>query len=198
LRYYGGRRSRVAVSEIIGAMLAIAMTLIAGAAAWGFVISQASSSEGALNANAVGTNNFLGEHFGVVDMYFGTSSSASFMVYNTGTLTYQTFSVRLFGSGGTVNVLFNYTQNAQGVKTDYVYDLRSSLSSKCKTAASSYESPALSATTVKATNEGLFTLTVPPASANCPSYGNTWSSGHAYTVVVTGFYGNVVTYSQKD
>ena len=43
-----GNRRRVAASEAIGAMLAIAMTLIAGAAAWGFVRSQAGNSEGAL------------------------------------------------------------------------------------------------------------------------------------------------------
>ena len=180
-------------------MLAIAMTLIAGAAAWGFVNSQAGASEGALQNNAVATNNLLSEHFAVVDMYFGTTTSTTFMLYNTGSLTYQTYSVRLYGSGGNINLLFNYTQSG-AVKTNYVYDLRSTLASKCKTAAASYESPSpgyISGTTVKVSNSQFFTLTIPPTTSNCPSFGNTWTVGNTYTIVVTGLYGNVVTFSQQ-
>jgi len=177
--------------------MAIAITLVAGAAAWGFVRTQAATSEGALQNNAVNTNNLLSEHFGVVDMYFGTTTSATFWVYNTGSLTYQTFSVRLYGSAGLINIFYNYTMSG-GVKTDQVYDLRSALASKCKTAASSYESPLITATTVKTSNAQFYTLTIPPTTSNCPSFGNTITSGVTYTVVVTGSYGNVVTYSQTD
>lgn len=178
-------------------MLAIAITLVAGAAAWGYVRGQAGSSELALQNNAVGTNNLLSEHFGVVDMYFGTTTSVTFWVYNTGSVTYQTYSVRFYGSGGNINLLFNYTQSG-GVKTDQVYDLRSGLLTKCKTAASTYEAPSIAATSVKTTNAQLFTLTIPPTSGSCPSFGNLITSGHTYTVVVTGLYGNVITYSQTD
>jgi flagellin-like protein len=197
LRYYGPNRSRRAASEVIGAILAISITLVAGAAAWGYVRAQAGASETALQGSAVNTNNLLSEHFGVVDMYFGTSTSATFWVYNTGSLTYQTFSVRLYSSTASVNLLFNYTQSG-GVKTDQVYDLRSALANKCKTAASSYETPAIAATTVKITNAQFFTLTIPPTSGSCPSFGQTITAGTTYTVVVTGIYGNVVTYSQTD
>ncbi len=177
-------------------MLAIAMTLIAGAATWGYVNSQAGNSENAMQNNAVATNDMLSEHFAVVDMYFGTTTSATFWVYNTGSLTYQTFSVRLYGSGGNINVLFNSTQSG-GVKTDYVYDLRSTLATKCKTAAASYETPSVSATTVRVTNAQFFTLTIPPTASNCPSFGNTFTVGNTYTVVVTGIYGNAVSFSQQ-
>ena len=197
LRTYSANRGRRAASETIGAVLAIAITLVAGAAAWGYVRGAAGSSESALQNGASNTNNLLSEHFGVVDMYFGTTTSATFWVYNTGALTFQTFSVRLYGPSGTVNLLFNYTQSG-GVKTDYVYDLRSGLNTKCKTAASSYETPSLTGTTAKSTNALMFTLTIPPTLSNCPSFGNTWTSGNTYAVVVTGIYGNVVTYSQKD
>jgi len=148
-------------------MLAIAMTLIAGAAAWGFVNSQAGASEGALQNNAVATNDMLSEHFAVVDMYFGTTTSTTFMLYNPGSLTYQTHSVRFYGSRGNVNLLFNYTQSGV-VKTNYVYDLRSTLASKCKTATASYESPSpgyISGTTVKLSNSQFFTLTIPPTTS---------------------------------
>jgi hypothetical protein len=212
LRYSGANRRRPAASETIGAMLAIAMTLIAGAATWGYVRSQAGASESALQTNAGATNNLLSEHFGVVDMYFSNSTasggacpggspapycSAVFWAYNTGSLTFQTFSVRLFGSAGLVNLLFNYTQSG-GTRTDYVFDLRSSPSTPCKTAAGSYETPSLTGTTVKTTYAQSFTLTIPPTQSNCPSFGKDFQSGTTYTVVVTGVYGNSATYSQTD
>jgi len=197
LRYYGANRKRPAVSDVIGAVLAIAITLVAGAAAWGYVRAQAGASETALQGNAVNTNNLLSEHFGVVDMYFGTTTSATFWVYNTGSLTYSIFSVRLYSSTSTVNLLYNYTV-AGGVKTDQVYDLRSNLATKCKTAAATYETPAITVTSVKVTNAQFFTMTIPPTSGSCPSFGQTITAGTTYTVVVTGIYGNVVTYSQTD
>jgi hypothetical protein len=178
-------------------MLAIAMTLVAGAAAWGFVNSQAGVSESALNSDGVATNDMLSEHFAVVDMYFGTTTSATFMVYNTGSLTFQIASVRLYDSAGLVNVL--YSSSGTGAsKTDYVYDLKSTLTTECKTAASTYESPSVTTTNVKVTNEELYTLTIPPTTTNCPSYGQTFAVGTTYTVVVTGLYGTVQTFSQQD
>ena len=119
-------------------MLAIAMTLIAGAAAWGFVRSQAGLSEGALNSNAVATNNMLSEHFAITTMYFGATTSTNvitFWVYNTGSLTFQIASVRLYDSAGLINLLYSSTGSGAS-KTDYVYDLKSRLTTQCKTAAS--------------------------------------------------------------
>jgi hypothetical protein len=175
-------------------VLAISITIIAGAAVWKYVRTQAGSSEIAV-ANSVPTdNNFLGEHFSVESMYF-SSSTATFWTYNTGSVSFQVYSVRIFGPSGTINLLFNYTQSGS-TKTDYVYDLRSSLSGNCKTAASSYESPSLSATLVKTTNAQTYALTIPSTQTNCPSYGSSFTSGNTYTVVVTRLYGNVITYSQ--
>ena len=201
MRYRGDRR-RVAASEIIGAMLAIAITLVAGAAAWGFVRSQAGASEGALNINAVATNNMLSEHFAITTMYFGSpnsTTSTTFWLYNTGSLTFQVYSVRLYDSAGLINLLYSSTGSG-GSKADYVYDLKSVLTTQCKTAASSYESPSVTTTNVKTTNEQFYTLTIPPTASSCPSYGQTFgvaASGTTYTVVVTGIYGNSVTFSQQ-
>ena len=187
---------RAGVSELIGAVLAIAMTLIAGAAAWGFINSQAGVSEGALQANAVANNNMLDEHFSITDMYFGSSTSATFLFYNTGTLTDQVQSVRIYDSSGLVNLFYNSTGTGAS-KADYVYDLKSTASGQCKTAATSYESPSLTLTTVKVTTEEFYTLTVPPTQGSCPSFGQTFTSTDTYTIVVTGIYGNSVTYSQE-
>ncbi len=211
LKYYRGSRRRVAASELIGAVLAIAITLVAGAAAWGFVQTQAGVSEGALNSNAAATNNLLGEHFAVVTMYFAATASTStvtFMLYNTGSVPDQIASVRLYDSAGLINVLYSSTGSGAS-KTDYVYDLRSSLSSQCKAAAfTSYESTpqgtSLTLTTVRTTNEQEYTLIIPPLnSGGCSgpqSYGQNFGvagSGTTYTVVVTGIYGNSVSFSQQ-
>jgi len=178
-------------------MLAIAMTLVAGAAAWGFVNSHAGVSEGALNSDAVATNDMLSEHFGVVDMYFGTTTTATFMVYNTGSLTFEIASVRLYDSADLVNVLYSSTGSGAS-KADYVYDLRSTLTTQCKTAASTYESPSVTKTTDKVTDEELYTLTIPPTTTNCPSFGQTFVVGTSYTLVVTGLYGTVQTFTEQD
>ena len=191
------RHGRRAASEAIGAVLAIAITLIAGTAAWSYVRNQAGASEVALQGGALNTNNYLSEHFTVPDMYYPSTTSMTFWVYNTGAVTYQAFSVRFYGStAGSVNLLFNFTQNGAGVKTDYVYDLTSSLATKCKLGAGSYETPSVSAALAKTTNAQLYTLTVPPALANCPSFGQTFVAGTTYTIIVTGIFGNVVTHSQ--
>ena len=179
-------------------MLTIAITIIGGAAVWGYVNIQAGTSERAVGNSYLTNNNFLGEHFAVEDMYFGTlpSSTATFWLYNTGSVFFTVFSVRVTVSGGAFNLQFNYTQSG-GTKTDYVYDLKSTLSSKCKTAASSYETPSLSGTQVKLTNAQWYTLTIPPTQTNCPSFGATFTTGNSYVIVVTGLYGNVVTYTQS-
>ena len=188
-----GRR-RVGVSELVGVVLTVGITIIAGAAVWGYVRIQANISENSLNNGVLVDNDFLSEHFNVETMYFGSTTSATFWVYNTGNVPFLTFSVRLYGPSGTFNLLYNYTVSGS-TKTDQVYDLKSGLASLCKTAASSYESPLLSTTAVKLTTAQTFTLTIPSTQSNCPSFGSTFASGSTYTVVVTGLYGNVVTYS---
>jgi len=174
------------------------MTLIAGAATWSYVRAQAGSSEGAILGSSLTNSNFLGEQFKVTDMTFASTTQASAWVYNLGTLTLSVFSIRLYDSAGLVNILYNYTQSGS-VKTDMVYDLRASSTyyySTCRLAGSSYETPLISSTTVKSTNVQTYALTIPSAISNCPSYGQTFTSGTTYTVVVTGLYGNVVTFYQ--
>lgn len=175
----------------------LAITIVGGAAVFGYVNTQAGVSE--LNyANSVGvTNDYLAENFKVIDLYFATSSQLGFWVYNTGHRNFQPFSVRLYDSAGQVNVLFNYTGTT--TKVDRVYDLRASSAyyySTCRLAGSSYESPTLSTVSAKIQNAQLLLLTIPPTTTNCPSYGKTYTTGTNYYIVVTGLSGNVVTYFQ--
>ena len=178
--------------------MTIAITLIAGAATWSFVRAQAGTSEKALQASALTNSNFLNENFKVTDMDFPSTTQNTVWVYNVGGATLQVFSIRLYDSAGLINILYNYTVS-NGVYTNRVFDLQAGSSyyhSTCRFAGATYESPTLSSTAVKITNTQTFALTIPPTTANCPSYGQTFTSGTTYTVVVTGLYGNVVTFYQ--
>jgi len=197
LRVSVASRKRAAISEQLGAVLLIAITISSGAAVFGYVNTQARVSE-ARYANSVGaTDNFLAENFKIIDMYFATSSQLGVWVYNIGATTYSPLSVRVYDSAGLINVLFNYTGTT--TKVDRVYDLKASPTfffSTCRATGSTYESPTLSTVLTKLQNAQLLLLTIPPTTTSCPSYGQTFATGTAYTVVVTGVFGNVVSYYQ--
>ena len=59
---------RRAVSELVGSIWAIAITLVAGAGVWAYVYTQAGASESAYSSSAGQTNNFLAEKFRVIAM----------------------------------------------------------------------------------------------------------------------------------
>lgn len=194
LRIVGAARRR-GISELVGSLLAIAMTLIAGAAVFGYVNSQAGVSEVAYG-NSVGANvGYLNENFKVIDMYFPSTTEVSFWLYNVGGGPLLLSSVRLYGTAGLVNLMFNFTQSG-GSSTNYAYDLLGS-SSGCKLTAASFESPALSGVDVKVQNGVLITLTIPGTASGCPSYGQTFNTGTTYDITVVGLYGYSVTYYQE-
>lgn len=198
MRFSRRATSRLGVSEVIGTLLTIAITLIAGAATWSYANSQAGVSETALLNSSLTSNNFLNEQFKVIGLTFASTTQVTFWAYNVGSVPLQFLSVRVSDSAGLVNMLYNYTKSGS-TKTDQVYDLKSTLASRCRLAGSGYESPTLTATTVKTTNAVTISLTIPNAQGSCssdPSYGQTFTSGTAYSLVITGLYGNVVTYSQ--
>ena len=180
-------------------MLAIGMTLLAGAAVFGYVNLQAGVSETAYGQSAGVVVNQMQEKFVVFDVSYPTSGCAgsncvSLWVYNTGYTNLLLTSIRVSGPSGTINVLYNYTTSG-GTKTNYVYDLRGT-STACKLASSSYESPTVSGVNDKISVTQLVTLTIPPTRAGCPSYGLTFVSGTTYTVTVLGYFGNIGTASQ--
>ncbi len=185
------------MSEQIGALILIAITVVAGAVVFGWVNTQARVSEARYAASVGNTDNFLAENFKVIDMYFATSSQLGIWVYNAGSTTFQPLSVRVSDNAGLINVLFNYTGTT--AKVDRVYDLKASSSyyfSTCRATGSSYESPTLSTVSAKVQNAQLLLLVIPPTTANCPSYGQTFATGTAYSLVVTGVFGNTFTFYQ--
>ncbi len=192
---FGRLSRRLAISEVVGSVLAIAITIIAGSGVWSYINSQAAVTETALGKGVGSTTGYISEQMKVIDLYYGSSTSTTMWLLNTGSATLQLFRIRLYDSAGLINIQFNYTLSGP-TKTDYVYDLRSSLASKCKTAASSYETPTISSYALKLLNAQSIQLTIPPVQLGCPSYGLLFVSGTTYTLVITGLNGNSVTYWQ--
>jgi len=184
---------RAGITPIISTVLLMGLTIVAAGVAWGSVNTQAGSSQLAYANGVASAINSLNEQFNIIDMYFGSSTSTTFWIFNTGSVYINIFQVRLYDSAGLVNILYNYTVSGS-VKTAYLYDLKSTLATKCKTAASSYESPAITTVSLGLSNGQSLQLTIPPTQSNCPSFGQTFTTGTTYTVVVTGLYGKTVTY----
>ena len=83
-------RHRLAISEILGSLIMLAITLIAGAAVFGFVNGQSSSSAQALGNSAASNINFLNEKEVVVSAAMINSSAARIWVYNNGQIDPET------------------------------------------------------------------------------------------------------------
>jgi flagellin-like protein len=114
------RRKRVAISELMGTLIMVAVTLIAGAAVFGWINGQAGSSESAYGQSVANNVNFLNERFTVVTESFSQSglscsggppapcNQMSFWVYNTGQVAFTLASVRIQSQSAVypLNVIF--------------------------------------------------------------------------------------------
>jgi flagellin-like protein len=112
------RHRRRAVSELVAAVLTIAITLVAGAALFGYINGQAAASENKLGAAAGGNANFLAEKFVVVQMGFSSScgspspNCAIVWLYNNGQVDLQLKWVHMYnGSRTGNNIPLNFTFN---------------------------------------------------------------------------------------
>lgn len=181
----GRRGRRLGISEIVGSVLAIALTIIAGSAVFGYVNAQANTTEKQYGSSVGATINYLQEQYGVVDISFTSSTQVTLYVYNYGRVPLSLVQAIVYNSTQAIYVVYTPTQVA------------STKPSVCTVAASlSNESPLLWST---ATNSGMnvtegyvstLTLTLPACS------GASFVSGTTYTVKLTGLYGNTVAYSQ--
>jgi flagellin-like protein len=174
---------RAGVSEVMAAVMTIAITLIAGFALFGYINGQAAASENKLGAAAGGNANFLAEKFVVVQMSFSTTCTgpsptcAIIWVYNNGQL----------GLGLQWIHLYNGTKTANNIPIDVTYTGTtgsSTLSGTCGTG-------------TEASPDFLFDLPplASPTSLNLflPS-GCSFTTGTTYYVNVLAQFGNQVVY----
>jgi len=177
-------RERPGISEVVGSLLAIAITVIAGAAVFGYVNTQAGVSERKYGNSVGATVQFLEERFVVVQLNY-TSSSVTLWLYNMGQINLSPVQVLVYNNGRSTYLLYNATKIISYKPTS------------CTTAASTtYENPLM---WNPKTGTGLsgpiqtvqkLTLTLPSCS------GASFASGTTYTASVLGVNGNVVVYSQ--
>jgi flagellin-like protein len=181
------RFHRRGISEVMAAVVTIAITLIAGAALFSYVNSQAGTSENSLGVANAANVNFLDERFVVADLGFGPgnplSSSLSFWIYNNGEVGLQVQQVLLYDQGPVHSLYFNFTNGSGTCDQSYV---------NCAAAPSCGGQGATTSPTIS----GAMTLIPPQASAaqftmTLPS-GCYFTLNTTYYVVVTGLYGNVV------
>lgn len=102
-------RKRSGISELVAAVLTIAITLIAGAALFGYVNGQAAASENRIGTANAANVNFLNEKFVVTDLAVVTDQhTANIWVYNNGNLTVNIRQIVLYdGTKNSLYVIFN-------------------------------------------------------------------------------------------
>ena len=169
----------------------IAITLVAGAAVFGFVNGQAGNSEKQYAQSAASNINYLNEHFVVVSVQFPTTCTggagrcAVLSIYNTGSasLTVQQISA----VGGSLNVIGTSTGTSGS----------NGATSCASTTGLTYSYINTSSSTV--TTGPIPNHVVPPATftLSVPS-GCSFSAGTSYTFQVLGLYGNTATYEITD
>jgi hypothetical protein len=177
-------RRTVGVSEVFGAVLALAITLVVGAATFGFVSTQATVSERQYG-NAVQANvESLQERFVLAQVSYA-SNSVTLYVYNNGQIADNFVHVEVYNTTSSkIDLLYD---------ANFVTDLNHP--GTCKVAATtSLVSPLLG------TSPSCFSVTTGSVSSiklTLPScYTGAFKAGFTYYFRVLGQYGNSVTYFQ--
>jgi len=176
------KRKRVAVSELVGTLIMVGITLSAGAAVFGWINGQAGASENAYGASVASNVNFLRERFVIVASNFtscsGTSPSRSC----------STLGVYLYNNGQLTDNISRITiSTPPGVAPQF------SLTFGSKSTTGSCPIPAIAPNQKLASNlmpvQSLrgYTVTVP----NCQS-SDYMVVGQSYLVTVYGLYGSIV------
>lgn len=172
----------------------IAVTLVAGAAVFGWVNGQAGNSENQYGASAAGGINFLREHFSPVTYTFGASGGpcsgnpkactmASFWVFNNGQLAFALASLQIQSAVGSANYL-NIIYTSAG----FVAYNSAGAQISCIPSTPGFSGPA-SPIPVSTLGSPAYSIAIP----SCAGV-NSIFVGQNYAVTMTGLYGNVVTF----
>ncbi|MEM3186088.1 MAG: archaellin/type IV pilin N-terminal domain-containing protein [Conexivisphaerales archaeon] len=184
------RRSRAGLSDLVGSLLTVAITIIAGAAVFGYVNSQAGVSENIYGQSIGNTLNFLAEKFVIVDMnYSGNGNSLSIWLYNTGNINLRVVQVLVYNSSKSFYMLYNATT------------VKSLSGTSCSASSSGLESPLLYNPTQQSSPQpgsinlapGYITILKLTIPSGCSV---SFVKGVTYYVNLLGLYGNEVIYYQ--
>lgn len=185
-------RKRLGVSELLGTLTMIAITLVAAAVVVGWVNGQAQVSEGQFGQGVAKNVNYLNEHFVLLNVQFLDNSGGGYnqvnvTLYNNGAVGLTIVQISLVnatstwnGSPSPLSVVENQTMTVASSGTS---------SGKCNTKdLSDAQLYRLPTTTVNVGSApATYALTLPGCVANF------LHSGESYTIQVLGEYGNLLT-----
>jgi flagellin-like protein len=189
-------KRRVAISEIMGTLIMVAITLVAGAAVFGWVNGQAGVSENAYGQSAANGINYLKEHFAPVTNTFtgpgGAACSgsptactvANFWVFNNGQLYFTLSSLQIqsaVGASSFLNIVYTPTgysaYNSAGTKLG------------CSNTPG-FSVPSTSPIPAGTLSSSPYSVTIPTSCVGV----NSIMVGQGYVITMTGLYGNVVQF----
>lgn len=193
------KKQRVATSELMGALIMIAITLVAGAAVFGWVNGQAGSSENAYGQSAAASANYLREHFAPVTSTFtgagGAACSgapkvctiANFWIFNNGQLSFTLASLQIQSAvgapaGNFLNIIYTPTSftalNSGGTSLG------------CAPNTPGFSVPGTNPIPVGTLSSSAYSVTIPTSCGGV----NSITVGQGFVITMTGLYGNVVQY----
>jgi flagellin-like protein len=200
LKFKAGKK-RVAVSELVGTLVMVAVTLVAGAAVFGWIDGQAGVSETAYGQSVAKNVNFLNERFSAIAVVFqgggtcsgGECTSANFSIYNTGSVSFTLYSVRVLSlnSSQPLDATFYYTSSAGCQGPNSLCFSASAGSSSCSSSNSNFliNPPTYPLPQSKLSSD--FEITT-PTNGQCSAGPLYLYSGSTYTFTLVGLYGNTV------
>ena len=173
------------MAEVMGAIILIAITLLAGVAIFGYVRAQAGVSELSYAQSVGATDSYLQERF-MVPLVSYSSSSITVYVYTDGQVTSQLTQIEVYGpTRSAMDVVFSGSE---------VTVLNPSTCVTQIPASTTYENPLLG------TGKGSFSVTVNSVASvvlTLPTCGGlSFQSGNTYSVALLGQFGNTAVYSQ--
>lgn len=176
----------------------VAITLVAGAAVFGWVNGQAGSSEITYGQSAAAGINYLREHFVPVTNTFtgpaGVACSgspkvctiANFWVFNNGQLAFLLASLQIQSAVGAPSSNFlNIAYNSTGFKA---YD-SAGTSLSCSPSTPGFSVPSVNPIPVGTLSSTPYSVTIP----SCFGVNNI-VVGQGYVITMTGLFGNIVQY----
>jgi|GEM_PF-720824 flagellin-like protein len=180
-----GSRKRLGIAEIMGTLIMVAITLIAGSAVFGWIDGQAGSSENAYGQSVANNVNFLRESYSVVATQVlgcsgGACTSLNLTLYNRGEVSLSVSSITvatLPGASPSWSLSFEASS----------YPVVLPLGGNCSV-------PAIMPNQKAVGNLlAVSTLSYPPYQVTIPAcWGNYIVVGQSYIVTIQGLYGNIV------
>ena len=213
-------KKRLAIAEITGTLIMVAITLVAGAAVFGWINGQAGTSESAYGQSVASNVNFLNERFVEVSQSYsgaGTGgvcsggppaqcTGASFWLYNNGQVGFTLYSLKIVSQNPSypMNILFYSVCTASTSNCGFVMYNQAGTSVVCSNNAGGTPPPPNGIYQNNGVNNIVpalllqnqlsqypYQITMPTA-VTCSAGAQYLYDGVAYTFTFTGLYGNII------